>query len=294
MFPICRMTRRTLAALALLALASTAAAQSPTGKVPVGWLRVSHDLVRAGSNPTLSWDINYPSIVQDYVTITPPSTVNPKEDMIVEVRVLGAGVTVSTSSQAGFSFVPTEARLSYGGGSYERIFYGTNLDVNPTQVVYTRTVDKNKPLRFGGRYYHNRQWGPYFTSESGTRNVRALVNGDFPPTTYPLHTAPTVEQFIKPYLDPQGRLRIGPMDVIILMELTHTDSQDTQLGYDLQDMVLLVTFKSESVGKNNNGHGNNADGVDSSNPGNAPFILFDTDPDFDDESNGGGAFPSSP
>ena len=32
------------------------------------------------------------------------------------------------------------------------------------------------------------------------------------------------------------------MDVIVMMELTHTDAQSTQLGYDLQDLVLLVTF----------------------------------------------------
>ncbi|MDX1682551.1 MAG: hypothetical protein R3336_05490, partial [Phycisphaeraceae bacterium] len=39
-------------------------------------------------------------------------------------------------------------------------------------------------------------------------------------------------------------------------------------------------------GNGNNGHGNNLDGVDSSNPGNAPFE--DSDPDVDDEANGGG------
>ena len=68
------------------------------------------------------------------------------------------------------------------------------------------------------------------------------------------------------------------MDVIVFMELTHTDAQSSNQGYDLQDMVLLVTFRA----KNNNGHGNNADGVDSSNPGNAPFT--DSDPTVDDEN----------
>jgi hypothetical protein len=37
--------------------------------------------------------------------------------------------------------------------------------------------------------------------------------------------------------------------------------------------------------KNNNGHGNNIDGVDSSNPGNAPFV--DSDPTVDDEKKTG-------
>ena len=70
------------------------------------------------------------------------------------------------------------------------------------------------------------------------------------------------------------------MDSIIFMELTHSDSQQSNSGYDLQDMVLLVTFKKC---KNNNGHGNNIDGIDSSNPGQAPFINLDTDPNVDDE-----------
>jgi hypothetical protein len=66
----------------------------------------------------------------------------------------------------------------------------------------------------------------------------------------------------------------------------------TNPGYDLQDMVILVTFKSKA--KTNNGHGNNLDGIDSSNPGNAPFINLDTDPTIDDEGSGGGAAPSDP
>lgn len=103
----------------------------------------------------------------------------------------------------------------------------------------------------------------------------------------PEYNAPSLESFLRPYLDAGGRVNIGPMDVIVFMELTHTDQADG--GYDLQDMVLLVTFKA--VAKNNNGHGNNIDGVDSSNPGNAPFIHLDTDPNVDDEGHGGGAAP---
>jgi secreted trypsin-like serine protease len=101
-----------------------------------------------------------------------------------------------------------------------------------------------------------------------------------------------LESFIKPYLTATNKVQIGPMDVIVFMELTHTNSQKSDPGYDLQDMVLLVTFKSKA--KTNNGHGNNIDGIDSSNPGNAPFINLDTDPAVDDEGGGGGAAPSDP
>ena len=140
--------------------------------------------------------------------------------------------------------MPTEAQVSYNGSSYSRIFYGTNNNVNPNTIVYTRQVEANKPLRFGGRYYYNSKWGPYYNSQSGTLNVRTLVNGQTPPTTYPLHNAPTLESFLRPYLDAQGKVKIGPMDVIVFMELTHTDSQRNDQGYDLQDMVLLATFRT--------------------------------------------------
>lgn len=258
-------------------------------KEPRGWLTAFPTMVQAGTRPTLTWGITYPSLVQDYITIVSPSTIDPKEELDVEVRVLGAGVTAHSSGSSSFTFVPTEAQLSFNGGSYTRIFYGTNLQVNPNKVVYSKKkVQAGQKLRFGGRYYYNNKWGPYYNSQSGTQNVRALVNGDTPPTTSPMHLAPTLEEFIKPYLDANGKVSIGPMDVIVFMELTHSDSQAADQGYDLQDMVLLVTFTSKKA--QNNGHGNNADGVDSSNPGKAPFE--DSDPTVDDEAGGGGAAPS--
>lgn len=252
------------------------AQQSTSPSIPVGSLTAFPLIVQPGVRPKLTWNIAYPSIVEDVVDIEQPGTIVPTEELCLEVRVLGAGVTVSSSS-SNLQFVPTEAQLSYDGGAYGRIFYGTNNDVKPNQVVYKGTVFAGKKLRFGGRYYYNRKWGPYFNSQSGTLNVRTLVNGEVPPTTFPLHSAPTLESFLRPYLDSQGRVKIGPMDVIVFMELTHYDSQRSDPGYDLQDMVLLATFCK----KGNNGHGNNVDGVDSSNPGNAPFV--DSNPAVDDE-----------
>lgn len=282
----------------------------------MGSLSAHPVVVQPGTRPTLTWTISYPSTVEDYVEINDPggdeggggedggggdggggdgggvdggggtgggggghdTYINPKTTLDVEVRVIGAGVTYANNNGSNLTFVPTEAQVSFNGGSYSRCFYATNNAVKPNYVVWwKKSIKQGEKLRFGGRYYHNRAWGPYYNSQSGTRNVRILVNGDTPPTTYPLHSAPTLESFLKPYLDATGRVKIGPMDCIVFMELTHNDSQMAHQGYDLQDMVMLVTFKS----KNNNGHGNNVDGVDSSNPGNAPFV--DSDPTVDDE-----------
>lgn len=245
--------------------------------IPVGSLTAFPTVVQPGVHPTLTWNITYPSIVQDYVDVG-EDDITPTETLDCEIRVLGAGVTVSNSNGSNLQFVPTRAEVSYDGSSYSQVFYGKNTDVKPNKIVWSREVTAGKKIRFGGKYYYNNRWGPYFNSGSGNDNVRTLVNGEVPPTTYPLHTAPTLESFIKPYLDASGKVKIGPMDVIVFMELTHYDSQKSNQGYDLQDMVLLVTFKA----KNNNGHGNNTDGVDSSNPGDAPFT--DSDPTVDDEN----------
>ncbi len=236
----------------------SSAQSSPTiPAVPTGWLTAFPTVVHTGTKPTLTWNISHPAIVQDYVTIEPPATINPKTKLEVEVRVLGAGVTVSTTGSSNFSFVPTEAVWRVGGSgggsysNYKRIFYGTNLQVKPNQVVAKGIVNAGTRLRFGGRYYYNNQWAPsnlWYHSGSGSQNVRALVNGDTPPPVFPHLGAPSLEDFIKPYLDAQGRVKIGPMDVIVFMELTHTDSQQHDEGYDLQDMVLLVTFKPASAG----------------------------------------------
>jgi hypothetical protein len=222
------------------------AGRSTSPSVPVGWLSTSQSIVRAGSSTSLSWGITYPSVVKDYVTITDPATVTTKKSLDYEVRVLGAGVTSSSSNGSNFAFVPTEAQLSAAGGSYNRIFYGTNNDVNPTKVVASGSLSGNKKLRFGGRYYFNGRWGTNYTSSCGTNNVRTLVNGETLPTSYPLFSAPTLESFLKPYLDSTGKVNIGPMDVIVFMELTHTEAQKYDPGYDLQDRVLLVTFKTKN------------------------------------------------
>lgn len=260
---------------------STALVQGDSAKklplVPSGWLSAYPTIVQTGAKPTLSWGISYPSVVKDYITVSDDS-ITTKEILDCEVRVLGAGVTAGNSS--GYTFVRTEAKISYANGDYSGIFDGTNLTVNPNTIVWSMPdIPKNMSLEFGGSYYYNNKWSTFYSSDSNTPNVRTLVAGDAPPSKIPQWNAPSLEQFLKPYLDPSGKVAIGPMDVIVFMELTHT--KETDAGYDLQDMVLLVTFKPKV--KTNNGHGNNIDGIDSSNPGNAPFINLDTDPTVDDE-----------
>ena len=81
-------------------LVSSRALAQTTPTIPVGTLTAFPTVVQTGTKPTLTWSINYPSIVENFVTITPPGTVTPKENLICDVRILGLGVTSQGSNDS--------------------------------------------------------------------------------------------------------------------------------------------------------------------------------------------------
>lgn len=215
-------------------------AQTSNPSIPVGSLSAFPTVVQTGTKPTLTWSINYPSIVEDFVTVSPPATITPKENLVCRIRMLGLGVT-SQNSNGSIRYYRTRSRIRFNGASsWSTIYDGSQTDtaVQQQQIVKTYNVTKNRPIYFLGQYF-NESWETEYTSLSGD-NVRTLVNGSTPPSNIPGYNAPSLEKFLKPYLDASGKVKIGPMDVIIFMELTHTDKNN--IGYDLQDCVMLVTF----------------------------------------------------
>lgn len=305
---------RFLPLLVLLTTVTALRAQSnnlaPT--IPMGSLSAFPTIVQAGTHPTLTWNVVLPESVDYVIDIQSPGTIRPKRCLIMDVRVLGAAVkqvrTNPNGKIIGWDWVATQAQMNYNSQGYKQIFYNTHNKIKPNSIIYSQFVDTDSSITFGGRYVlPDGAWSAFQSSTNSTR-VHTLKNGDLPPTSTPLRQLPTLESYLVPYLDPStSRLKLGPRDVMVMMELTHLNPADS--AYDLQDLVLLLTFydrvatsngtvtdcegtttitASNGSGgtsvvtvKNNNGHGNNVDGVDSSNPGNAPFT--DTDPTIDDE-----------
>lgn len=267
--------------------ANNAQGQNPHDPViPTGHLTAYPTQVQTGAYPQLTWEIEIPETVTEVVTITPPGTVTPKRDLCMEVRIVGASVKrvwTQNGQVVDWEWVSTECQMKYGGGNYSRIFYGKQNEVDPDRIVHAQIVTANNSINFGGRYVQsNGSWSTWRSSTNSEQNVIALKNGDSPPDVDALYGQQTVEDFLRPYMDNQGNIDIGPKDVIYLIELTHTNMNDG--GFDLQDLVILVTFNDPNdqsccttcqSGSNNcsthprsnNGHGNNVDGVDSSNPG---------------------------
>jgi len=248
--------------------------------IPVGSMSAYPTVVQTGTKPTLTWSILYPSKVSDVAVISPPGTITITTPVYVSVQPVGTGVTACDPTQ-GTSPVYTDARMSVNKGAYIQLFYGVQTDVQPAYSLYIKKLSTNTTIDFGGRYVKNGAWTPFYTTNSSNMQVIALVNGSTIPTTLPLSTSSTLAAYLKPYLDSSGKVKIGPLSILILMELGQTDHSAN--CFDYQDQVLLVTLSTKHP---NNGHGNNLDGVDSSNPGQGhggPNGMVDPSAGVDDE-----------
>lgn len=205
--------------------------------IPRGTLNVDRDLVRTGTRSQLAWEIEYPAPVTSVIDILPPNIVKPKKDLKLRVRVLGASFQESATK-----FLPVEVQWSKNNSSFSRIFYGLQTSVNPSSVVLNTTVKAGDTLRFGGRGYRSNAWLPFYHTGSNTQNLVMLKNGDRVPSTVPALNGSSIESFLKPYMDSTTKkVKIGDRDLILLLELGQTNTNAS--GFDLQDLVLLVTFE---------------------------------------------------
>lgn len=273
------MNRIPILLFALCAIALNGAlAQDETPVIPVGTLSAYPTIVQTGTHPEVSWSVTIPETFDKVVDVTNSATLVPTRDLVMDVRVIGNGVTKPSPNDPEKTVeVPVDMQINYSGQGPVSVFFDNRKGVKQNKTVYSGPVSRGSTIDFGGRFYHEAAWGPFFDSTTGTANIVALRNGSMPPTSTPMHENPATESFLLPYLDESGRVKLGARDVLILMEVTHSDTASSE--WDLQDAALLLTFYDE---RNNNGHGNNTDGVDSSNPGNTPFT--DSDPTVDDES----------
>jgi len=264
--------------------------------LPVGVMTAFPTLVQTGTHPTLTWNIMHPSKVTGSLSggnggggntgtetaaiINPPGTIIPTQDLYVTVQIVGTG---PTACQGGNSALPpTDLRLSLNGGAYQQLFYGTQDVVNSSQRLYVKKVSAYQTVDLGGRFVSGTSWSSFFTTRSSNMQVIALANGELLPTASKFQGQNPMAGYLKPYLDANNRVKIGPLSILVLMELG--SSNHATPCFDYQDQVVLVTLSRKHP---NNGHGNNLDGVDSSNPGNGkggPNGQIDPSGGYDDEA----------
>jgi hypothetical protein len=283
------MKNRLLAVVAASAFAwgySAAFAQTSTSDplIPVGVLTAFPTVVKTGTKPTLNWTIVHPARigsgqtgwgdngngngngnggndgVEQIAVVSPPGTIIPSTDAFVSVQIIGSGPTDCRNNTT--VKPPTDLRVSLNGSAYDQLFYGTQSNVNSSQRLYIKKVRAGQTLDFGGRYVINGGWSPFYTTRSTNLQVVALVNGDTYPASTKFQGQAALASYLRPYIDSSMKVKIGPLSVLLVMELAQTNHSSP--CFDYQDQVLLVTLSRNHP---NNGHGNNLDGVDSSNPG---------------------------
>ena len=284
---------KTINTLTVCSLMLAGQAYADESAIPTGTLNVNRDMVRQGVTPELSWNIQYPSGLTEVITIDPVTEViTTKTCVRVQVCVIGVGITDQYGRQ-----YPAESHLNFSSSGWQQIFTGRGRDVDPSRYYIDRIVSSGETLSFKAKMDYGS--APFYYND--TINVKVLKNGDNPPSVAAGYDHQTsAEEYLRPYLK-DGKLSLGPMDIIYAAELTHSDPAHS--GFDLQDTIVLVRFTKATCpdqmtgGHDNNGHGNNADGIDSSNPGSsadnwAEDGVYDTDYDGDgvvedDEIRGG-------
>ena len=212
----------------------------PTGSIGPANAQITQ--IQENQKPPLNWTINYPTLLPELFNITTLTTTVP---VVAKVRVLGQGVT------SGETLVRTAGTMKIGNSDFQTVFDGVNTNVSSNSIglagyfgpTYANDIiPANTAVKFGGKYFWDGDWTHHYSTGDGTTNVRVLKDGDTPPSGLGYSGGPTLESFLRPFLDSAGKVNVGPLDIIVFMELTHTAAQAPNPGYDFQDMLFLVTF----------------------------------------------------
>lgn len=250
-------------------------AENKIPNCPLAIFTVNPTVTQVGTHPTLSWSIIYPEKVSGVAVISPTGTITLTKPCYVSVQPIGVGVTAYHKDMRE-AFI--EARIDVNNTGYKQLFYGKMTDVQPQYSLYIQKLNSGNTINFGGRYCLDNKWGTFYSTSTTQAKIVTLVNGASIPTYTPVATK---ANFMTPYFDGSNKVQAGPMSVIVMMELGEENRLSS--AFDYQDQALLVTFSTKHP---NNGHGNNLDGIDSSNPANGsggPNGAVDPSGTIDDE-----------
>lgn len=224
---------------------------------PVGGLTVTPTVVQPGVQPNMKWGIDYPKSIADLAIVKPSGrlvTINEKTEK-VEIRVAG----VSNSGSEG-SDLPVALWVRVDSGAWDLVFYGTEKEVDATTPIFSQTVSSGTQIDFASRSADSSSgWNDTQWTVEDSPNIAGLINEDPAPPESSAFYNGGAESFMTQHLDENSEIVAGPRDIIHVFELDDSEAGDSD--FDMQDIVIVTTFK------NNNGHGNNEDGVDVSNPG---------------------------
>jgi hypothetical protein len=236
-----------------------------------GSISANSTSVTLGQQAELSWNFKYPATVAQYATISDPNSGSSTgvitatgQNLNISLKMLGQGVTAGSGSS--ITYYKTIGYVYYdktaGDTTFtKKVFEGINPNINQSSVISlapgipslgpgipNNIIEKGKSIAFGGQYYLNGANGALGalrksnTQGENPRSIRFLTNGQSLPSNMLNNGGATLESFLVNYLDATKKVKIGPLEVIVFMELTRTAQQTSDPNYDLQDLVMLVTF----------------------------------------------------
>jgi hypothetical protein len=262
-----KLSANTLVTGGLLATIGLLGAQAPAPSggsnthgdpfTPVGFLTVTPTVVQPGVQPEMTWGIEYPQSIPDLVVIDTAGGMTTQNDKSDKVTVRVAGVSFSTEG----TDLPVALWVRIDSGPWNLVFYGTETQVDAGAPVYQQSVTTGTRVDLAARGRTvNGNWTETQWTLSSSPNVAALIDGSPLPTESSAFTTGETEGFMSQYIDGNNEIVAGPRDVIHVFEVGSSTPGNSL--FDMQDIVVVTTF-----GKTNNGHGNNDDGYDVSNPG---------------------------
>ena len=268
---IMKMNPKKLVVLGILAVFPTVqGSENPSGEISA-----NAKLVRAGLYPKLDWSITYPTAPLDGLNldgenggesggglegvaeIDPNGTIVPQKDLKMQVRVLAADFELTRQVYKWFRNwrgqyyqglvsekyqVPVKAWGCVRGGYWEEITDKTQDFIDPSAIVWEKDLAEDDEVIFSSQV--DSSGLPRYRSGVSSPNVIVLKNGDVPPAYVGWQGQSSLGTHISAYLNPDGTIKLGPLDMIVAFELYYDMAGSQSSSGDMQDMLLHVTFQT--------------------------------------------------
>ena len=248
--------KNVILAAAIAATTSVCFGDNPVQGGPTGSLEIDRSVVRSGSTPTVKWNITFPPSLPDTVCINGEpggttlvntgGTIETKSRVRVEVYMVGTAVSLGRRDADGRPYrldTFTEVNL---GDSWLPLYRGNGRDINSTVPVISQIVPAGTEIAIRSQILGGRtpfgvfRRGTRYTSESP--NMLIMTDGAVPTSRQGGSGDTSLEDYVRPYLAEDGSFDLGEADMMVAAELTHTQSQIAQAGYDSNDSVVLIRF----------------------------------------------------
>lgn len=198
--------------------------------IPTGTISVDKSLVREGVKPEVTWKVNFPSTtVDEVVDVTEEGDIKTKKRLRVDFFMIGTAVSNHR-----------DATITYGhaGSGWNLIYSGFGKNLDPTISRYSRVVEAGQTIRVASIVDRKSNIGWIYNDQP---NALVMKDGDEPNSKPGWGGDASMEDYVRPYMK-DGKINIGSLDLMVALELTHTQSRINESGYDSNDSIVLVRF----------------------------------------------------